>query len=190
MQLWEGPLRPLFPSSYMAVLSCSSQAWSSCFPVMSLLKPSFFLVVSLPGRSKVPPLSLCPAIGSWQLYLPIRVSWRQGHSVSYMKKYGFLCDFGSRINTNSLKPVYNTCDLFWAIQMRDQGYWASGWSHLDVSPGAFWSHLVSAMALTVVWEKDVGWHCWLGGQKVMDEALPWGVCWAQHQQADLPELIL
>ena len=145
MQLWEGPLRPLFPSSYMAVLSCSSQAWSSCFPVMSLLKPSFFLVVSLPGRSKVPPLSLCPAIGSWQLYLPIRVSWRQGHSVSYMKTYGFLCDFGSRINTNSSTTIYSNAFSEILVPSQNSSELVSGGQGLQCSllPLSFWGARVT-----------------------------------------------
>lgn len=40
--------------------------------------------VPLPSNPKVPPLFPRPAVGLWQLYSPIRTSWRQEPSVSYM----------------------------------------------------------------------------------------------------------
>ena len=66
-------------------------------------KKSFSLICLLPRKSKVPPLSPCPAIGHWHLYLPTRAYWGQGPSASYRQTCKFLCDFRSWINKNSTR---------------------------------------------------------------------------------------
>jgi hypothetical protein len=58
-------------------LSSTSQAWSL---LLSWHRGSISLLLN----PKVLPLSPCPAIGHWQLYLPIKTNWGQGPSMSYM----------------------------------------------------------------------------------------------------------
>ena len=86
-------------------LFCTSQAWAlllfwlgdSC-----LLLPA---LVPLPRNPKVLPLSPYPAIGHWQLYLPIKTSWGWEQ---------FSCNFGDTINTiQALDQIRNrfVCEL-------------------------------------------------------------------------------
>ena len=99
---------------------CSSQNSSPAVTrlvcsLFCLLKPGpysilawwFYLLlplsVILPVNPKVLLLSLCLAIGHWQLYLPIKTNWWKGPLASYMLS---LCNFGNPINIiQVLEPI-------------------------------------------------------------------------------------
>lgn len=66
------------------------------------------LLVPLPGKSKILPLSACAATGHRQLYLPIKATWGQGPSVSYILTHKFPCNFGNQINImQTINQIHN-----------------------------------------------------------------------------------
>jgi len=80
-----GKLGPLFPgSSMISMRSLSSAALKPGSYSFLAWRISFLPLVPLTTNPKVPPLSSCPAIGCWQLYVPTRTNRGQEPSASYL----------------------------------------------------------------------------------------------------------
>jgi hypothetical protein len=86
MQLGVGRAGAALPQ--LLYVGCLSILYFSAMAATSFLAKQLtpFLSFLCLGLLKVLPLSLCPAIGHWQLYLPIKTNWGQGPSVSYVLK--------------------------------------------------------------------------------------------------------
>ena len=77
--MWEG-LELLFSGSYMIRMPLFLQISSPDLILFQHDNSSPSSCDSCPEILKVLPLSPCPAIGHWQLYLPVKAKWGQGPS--------------------------------------------------------------------------------------------------------------
>jgi hypothetical protein len=76
-------------------------------------------ILLCPGNLKVPPLSPCPAVGRWQLFLsPIKANWGQEPSVSYRYTYRFLC-IKFVLITSSIRTNPNRSELRVVITLEE-----------------------------------------------------------------------